>query len=158
MQGAPALSVHNPGKRFGDRIAFQGVSFEVGYGEVFGFLGPNGAGKTTTVRTLGTLIAPTSGSATVTGIPLAPENGVEIRRLISSVLVDVDGIAAIALAKRSPATSSSAEVASAGWRLRRSRAGRGRDRAVVSARLGLEQSQGLFQHVRAAARLVVGGD
>ena len=43
----------------------------------------NGAGKTTTVRTLGTLIAPTSGSATVAGIPLTPENGVEIRRRIS---------------------------------------------------------------------------
>jgi ABC-2 type transport system ATP-binding protein len=70
-------------KRFGDRVAFDDVSFAVGHGEVFGFLGPNGAGKTTTVRTLGTLIAPTSGSATVAGIPLAPENGVEIRRRIS---------------------------------------------------------------------------
>ena len=50
---------------------------------MFGFLGPNGAGKTTTVRTLGTLIAPSSGSATVAGIPLAPENGVEIRQRIS---------------------------------------------------------------------------
>jgi ABC-2 type transport system ATP-binding protein len=82
-QGTPALSAHNLGKRFGDRIAFQDVTFEIGYGEVFGFLGPNGAGKTTTVRTLGTLIAPTSGSATVAGIPLAPENGVAIRRRIS---------------------------------------------------------------------------
>ena len=82
-QGAPALSVHDLGKRFGDRIAFQNVSFDVGHGEVFGFLGPNGAGKTTTVRTLGTLIAPTSGSATVAGIPLTPENGVEIRRRIA---------------------------------------------------------------------------
>ncbi|HEY6315664.1 MAG TPA: ATP-binding cassette domain-containing protein, partial [Streptosporangiaceae bacterium] len=82
-QGAPALSVRNLGKRFGDRVAFQDVSFEIGYGEVFGFLGPNGAGKTTAVRTLGTLIAPTSGSATVAGIALAPENGVEIRRRIS---------------------------------------------------------------------------
>ena len=81
--GAPALSVRNLSKRFGDRVAFQDVSFEIGYGEVFGFLGPNGAGKTTTVRTLGTLIAPTSGSATVAGIALAPENGVEIRRRIS---------------------------------------------------------------------------
>jgi len=70
-------------KRFGDRVAFQDVSFEIGYGEVFGFLGPNGAGKTTTVRTLGTLIAPTSGSAAVAGIPLTPGNGVEIRRRIS---------------------------------------------------------------------------
>jgi ABC-2 type transport system ATP-binding protein len=79
----PALSVDRLTKRFGDRIAFENVSFEIGHGEVFGFLGPNGAGKTTTVRTLGTLIAPTSGSATVAGISLAPENGVEIRRRIA---------------------------------------------------------------------------
>jgi len=80
---AVALSVRNLSKRFGNRVAFHDVSFDIGHGEVFGFLGPNGAGKTTTVRTLGTLIAPTSGSATVAGIPLAPENGVEIRRRIS---------------------------------------------------------------------------
>jgi ABC-2 type transport system ATP-binding protein len=70
-------------KRFGDRVAFENLSFEIGHGEVFGFLGPNGAGKTTTVRALGTLISPTTGSATVAGLPLAPENGVEIRRRIS---------------------------------------------------------------------------
>ena len=64
-------------------MAFRDLTLEVGHGEVFGFLGPNGAGKTTTVRTLGTLIAPSSGSATIAGIPLAPENGVEIRRRIS---------------------------------------------------------------------------
>ncbi|MFY9887179.1 MAG: ATP-binding cassette domain-containing protein, partial [Streptosporangiaceae bacterium] len=52
-----ALVVKHLTKRFGDRVAFDDVSFEVGYGEVFGFLGPNGAGKTTTVRTLGTLLA-----------------------------------------------------------------------------------------------------
>jgi ABC-2 type transport system ATP-binding protein len=78
-----ALSVHGLSKRFGDRVAFQDVSFEIGHGEVFGFLGPNGAGKTTTVRTLGTLLAPTSGSATVAGFPLAPDNGAEIRRRIA---------------------------------------------------------------------------
>src|SRR5262245_44303033 len=81
--GAPALFTHNLSKRFKDRVAFDDLSFEVGAGEVFGFLGPNGAGKTTTVRTLGTLLAPTSGSAVVAGIPLAPENGVEIRRRIA---------------------------------------------------------------------------
>ncbi|MBO4269195.1 ABC transporter ATP-binding protein [Microbispora triticiradicis] len=79
----PALAVDHLTKRFGERTAFRDVSFEVGYGEVFGFLGPNGAGKTTTVRTLGTLIAPTSGSATIAGVPLAPENEVEIRRRIA---------------------------------------------------------------------------
>jgi ABC-2 type transport system ATP-binding protein len=70
-------------KRFGERVAVDDVSFEVGYGEVFGFLGPNGAGKTTTVRTLGTLVAPTSGSATVAGIELRTENGPAIRSRIS---------------------------------------------------------------------------
>jgi ABC-2 type transport system ATP-binding protein len=79
----PALVVEHLTKRFGDRLAFDDVSFEVGYGEVFGFLGPNGAGKTTTVRTLGTLIAPTSGSATVAGIELNAANGPAIRARIS---------------------------------------------------------------------------
>ena len=81
--GTVALSAHGLGKRFGDRVAFDDISLEIGYGEIFGFLGPNGAGKTTTVRTLGTLIAPTSGSAEVAGIPLTQENGTEIRRRIS---------------------------------------------------------------------------
>jgi ABC-2 type transport system ATP-binding protein len=82
-KGESALVVEHLAKRFGDRIAFDDVSFEVGYGEVFGFLGPNGAGKTTTVRTLGTLIAPSSGSAIVAGIPLNAKNGPAIRSRIS---------------------------------------------------------------------------
>jgi ABC-2 type transport system ATP-binding protein len=77
------LTVDHLSKRFGERTAFQDVSFTVAPGEVFGFLGPNGAGKTTTVRTLGTLIAPTSGSASVAGIPLTSENGPEIRQRIA---------------------------------------------------------------------------
>ena len=79
----PAISANGLGKSFGDRVAFADVSLEIGYGEVFGFLGPNGAGKTTTVRTLGTLIEPTSGTAPVAGFPLTPENGVEIRRRVA---------------------------------------------------------------------------
>ncbi len=70
-------------KRFGERTAVSDISFTVEHGEVFGFLGPNGAGKTTTVRTLGTLLAPSAGSAVVAGLPLVPANGVEIRRRIS---------------------------------------------------------------------------
>ncbi|MFC4117180.1 ABC transporter ATP-binding protein [Nonomuraea zeae] len=79
----PALSVRHLSKRFGDRVAFDDVCFEVERGEVFGFLGPNGAGKTTTVRTLGTLLAPTSGEATVAGLPLTPANAARIRRRIA---------------------------------------------------------------------------
>jgi ABC-2 type transport system ATP-binding protein len=81
--GDHALTVERLSKRFGERVGFEDVSFEVGYGEVFGFLGPNGAGKTTTVRTLGTLIAPTSGAAIVAGIPLSARNGPAIRSRIS---------------------------------------------------------------------------
>jgi ABC-type multidrug transport system ATPase subunit len=82
-KGESALVVEHLAKRFGDRTAFDDVSFEVGYGEVFGFLGPNGAGKTTIVRTLGTLLAPSSGSAIVAGMPLSAENGSAIRARIS---------------------------------------------------------------------------
>jgi len=82
---AVAVSVEGLGRTFGGKVAFADVSFEIGQGEVFGFLGPNGAGKTTTVRTLGTLIAPTSGSAVVAGLPLTPANGAEIRRRIAIV-------------------------------------------------------------------------
>jgi ABC-2 type transport system ATP-binding protein len=78
-----AISVSHLTKRFGERVAFEDVTFDVARGEVFGFLGPNGAGKTTTVRTLGTLIAPTSGSAVVAGLPLSAENSAEIRQRIS---------------------------------------------------------------------------
>ena len=86
-----AISVEHLTKRFGDRVAFADVSFTVRAGEVFGFLGPNGAGKTTTVRTLGTLITPTSGSAVVAGLPLCAENAQEIRRRIS-IMPEVPGL------------------------------------------------------------------
>lgn len=54
-------------KRFGNFIAANEVSFEVGRGEIFGFLGANGAGKTTAMRMLCGLSIPSSGSATVAG-------------------------------------------------------------------------------------------
>ena len=70
-------------KSFGRTRALDGLDLTVASGEVHGFLGPNGAGKTTMVRILGTLIAPTSGSAVVAGLPLDPANAEEIRQRIS---------------------------------------------------------------------------
>ncbi|MEO8112440.1 MAG: ABC transporter ATP-binding protein [Ginsengibacter sp.] len=54
-------------KKFGDFVAADSLSFEVGKGEIFGFLGANGAGKTTAMRMLIGLSKPSSGTATVAG-------------------------------------------------------------------------------------------
>ena len=78
-------------KQFGQRVAFEDVSFSVRRGEVFGFLGPNGAGKTTTVRTLSTLVTPMSGTAMVAGIALDGKHDVEIRQRIA-VMTEVPGL------------------------------------------------------------------
>jgi ABC-2 type transport system ATP-binding protein len=64
----PAVRAQGLGKRFGDKLAVSGVTFEVAAGEVFGLLGPNGAGKTTTLRMLAGLYRPDEGEATVAGI------------------------------------------------------------------------------------------
>lgn len=63
-----AIAVRELTRTFGDFTAVDRVSFTVAQGEVFGFLGPNGAGKTTTIKVLTGLLAPTSGSATVSGL------------------------------------------------------------------------------------------
>jgi len=64
--------------------AVAGVDLDVDRGEIVGFLGPNGAGKTTTLRMLTTLLAPTSGTATVAGHDLVREPA-EVRRQIGYV-------------------------------------------------------------------------
>ena len=51
-------------------LALDGLTMQVGLGEVFGFLGPNGAGKTTTLKLLMQLIYPTSGHAEILGKPV----------------------------------------------------------------------------------------
>jgi ABC-2 type transport system ATP-binding protein len=56
-------------RRFGERLAVDGLSLTVRRGEVYGFLGPNGAGKTTTLRMLLGLVRPTAGRARVLGHP-----------------------------------------------------------------------------------------
>jgi sodium transport system ATP-binding protein len=62
-------------KKRGEIKAADKVSLEVRPGEIYGLLGANGAGKTTVMRLLATLIAPTSGSATVAGCDVVREPG-----------------------------------------------------------------------------------
>jgi len=61
------LATRGLSKRYGERMAVDGVSIEVRRGDVFGFLGPNGAGKTTTIRMMLGLIKPTAGEVTING-------------------------------------------------------------------------------------------
>jgi len=61
------IRTSNLTKRFGATTAVDGISFEIGRGEVVGFLGPNGAGKTTTIRVLTCYHPATSGIAEVAG-------------------------------------------------------------------------------------------
>lgn len=76
-----SLEVSGLAKRFGERVAVEGLTFSVGAGEVFGLLGPNGAGKTTTVRMLTGLLAPTAGDARVCGLSIRGD-GEALRRRI----------------------------------------------------------------------------
>ena len=60
-------------KRFGEKLAVDGISFQVEAGEIYGLLGPNGAGKTTTLSMISGLLAPDLGRITFDGIELASD-------------------------------------------------------------------------------------
>ncbi|PFA67659.1 ABC transporter [Bacillus sp. AFS015802] len=82
------IEIHSLTKTYGKSRGITDISFHVEEGEIFGFIGPNGAGKSTTIRTLLSLIRPTSGSATIFGkdcIEYAPEIAKEVGYLPSEV-------------------------------------------------------------------------
>jgi ABC-2 type transport system ATP-binding protein len=78
---APVVTASELTRIFGEFVAVDRVSFEVGRGEIFGFLGSNGAGKTTTIRMLIGVLAPSGGRASVAGFDVATQ-GAEIKRHI----------------------------------------------------------------------------
>lgn len=75
------IEVEQLTKRYGSRVAVDGVSFRVKPGEIIGFLGPNGAGKSTTLRMLTGYLAPNQGSIRIAGID-AIANPIEARQKI----------------------------------------------------------------------------
>jgi ABC-2 type transport system ATP-binding protein len=58
-------------RRFGERVAVDGVGFEIAAGETYGLLGPNGAGKTTTISMVAGILEPDAGRVTVAGRPMS---------------------------------------------------------------------------------------
>ncbi len=81
------ISVKGLSKKFGNFIAVDKISFSVKEGSVFAFLGPNGAGKSTTIKMLTTLLVPTSGELSITGLDVL-KNKSEIRKIFGIVFQD----------------------------------------------------------------------
>lgn len=79
-----AITINNLTKEYGTFTALDNLSLSIPKGEIFGFLGHNGAGKTTTISILTTLLAPTSGNATVCGYDVERQD-MEARRFIGYV-------------------------------------------------------------------------
>ncbi|MGB8932846.1 MAG: ABC transporter ATP-binding protein [Anaeromyxobacteraceae bacterium] len=65
--GEPAVSVRGATRRFGDVVALDGLSLEIGRGELYGLVGPDGAGKTTLIRALAGLLDVDAGEVRVLG-------------------------------------------------------------------------------------------
>jgi oleandomycin transport system ATP-binding protein len=76
-----AIQADGLAKSFGATRALDGVDLTVPAGAVLGLLGPNGSGKTTTVRILATLLAASSGRASVAGYDVV-EQAAEVRTVI----------------------------------------------------------------------------
>jgi ABC-2 type transport system ATP-binding protein len=86
--GDRSIGVEQLTRRFGDLTAVDAVDLQVPSGQIFGFLGPNGAGKSTLVKVLTTILAPSSGRATVAGYDVA-RDGDKVRAAIGVALQDV---------------------------------------------------------------------
>jgi ABC-2 type transport system ATP-binding protein len=65
---APAIAIRGLGKRYGDKIAVNGIALDVPSGSFYGLVGPNGAGKTTTLSMATGLLRPDAGQVWVHGV------------------------------------------------------------------------------------------
>src|SRR4249919_1681238 len=89
---APALlQADRLTRTFGARAAVQDLSLSVSSGEIVSLLGPNGAGKTTTLRMLAGLLAPTTGSIAIAGVPVSTERTTALRRSVG-ILTEAPGL------------------------------------------------------------------
>ncbi len=81
MRHDPIIDVENLTKRYAGHTAVDGLSFQVGAGEIVGLLGPNGAGKSTTMRILACYLPATSGTVRVAGLDVFAQADAVRRRI-----------------------------------------------------------------------------
>jgi ABC-2 type transport system ATP-binding protein len=104
------IEINHLTKDFGEVRAVDDLSFDTDEGKVVGFLGPNGSGKTTTLRSLVGLVTPTSGTATIKGLPYGElhdplsEVGVMLEATAHPARTARDHLRVIAAEARVPAT------------------------------------------------------
>lgn len=73
------LEVDRLCKRYGARVAVDGISFHVGHNEIVGLVGPNGAGKTSTINMILGVLEPSSGAIRINGVDLATRRSQALR-------------------------------------------------------------------------------
>lgn len=88
---APAVDLRAVSKHYGSRVALADLTLQVAAGEVVVLLGPNGAGKTTTLRLLAGLLAPTSGTGAVAGVPIGAGGSSGLRARVG-LLTETPGL------------------------------------------------------------------
>ena len=81
----PVLRVLGLVKRYGSRVALDGVTISVGPGEAVGLLGANGAGKTTTLAILLGLVRPDAGRVEIANVDLRRDTALALRRIGGTV-------------------------------------------------------------------------
>lgn len=86
--GVPAMEIRGLAKRFGEKIAVNGINLTIPQGSFYGLVGPNGAGKTTTLSMATGLLRPEFGTALIYGVDMW-ENPVEAKRLVGNL---ADGV------------------------------------------------------------------
>ncbi|MCC3280861.1 MULTISPECIES: ABC transporter ATP-binding protein [Arthrobacter] len=80
-QPVPALAIRGLAKRFGQKIAVNGINLDVPAGSFYGLVGPNGAGKTTALSMATGLMRPDYGQVWVHGVDVW-DKPLEAKRLM----------------------------------------------------------------------------
>ena len=80
------ISLEHVGRRYGERVAVDDLSLEIGAGELLVLCGPSGCGKTTTLRMINRLVEPTSGLIRIDGRDTRERGVEELRRSIGYVI------------------------------------------------------------------------
>ena len=84
------LECRDVDKRYGQKEALKGVSFELEAGKIIGLLGPNGSGKTTLIKIINGLLSKNSGSISVCGHPVGVESKKRISYLPERTYLNLD--------------------------------------------------------------------